>query len=236
MAQEPAQETLRTAAKSAASEAGVSTVQGESLKGLMDEPIESMQKQAKDLYGKIDESAGTDLKALREKLDTVQNKIDLSTNAKELASHLKDQAEIQQTIKGAEDKVRAAGVDPTLLDQADHLYTKARAMDDLNRKIMSNPSIVRGNVKYGAPENVNINTIIKAAENMQRDLRYGAPRLEQALGKGGADKFLKGLYDAKAAGDMYVRPHQVAVFALRCAAASAAIGGGVRLLHSWWYR
>jgi hypothetical protein len=89
----------------------------------------------------------------------------------------------------------AQGVDPVLLESAESNHWKARAMKELSL-ILKNPDIISGSIKYGTPEFIHIDEMIKALQRMQDDTScayegcstlghaaHGTSHLEQAPGR-----------------------------------------------------
>ena len=77
---------------------------------------------------------------------------------------------------------------------------QARALKDVEAKVFKNPNIVHGNAKFGTFETVDVGEAVKALQKLQDSEKYGSPRLEQALGKQGANNLLKDLYAAQRSG------------------------------------
>lgn len=108
------------------------------------------------------------------------------------------------------------------LDRADEQFKQAQALKDLQEKVFKNPNIVLGNVGAGSDETVNIDEAVKALQRLQDDTRYGSPRLEQALGKQGAQDLLTNMYAAQKSGMTAMSRQQFAKLI-----AKYTIGGGV---------
>jgi hypothetical protein len=71
---------------------------------------------------------------------------------------------------------------------------------EFQKNYLKNPSIIEGNSAMGTPETANVDAGIKVLQKMQDNTKYGAPRLEQALGKQGANQLLKDMYAAQRLG------------------------------------
>ena len=202
VAQAPAQAATRAAAKAAGSEVGLSTVQPEGLRTLAEEPISVVNGLKKGVYSQVDRAAGTDLKTLYDKLDAINDKIDLEASGSPAEAKLEEARTSQmQTIEDAKAQARAKGVDvDKMLAKGDALHTREMALRDFQKGVLKNVNIVPGNVAHGTPETVTIDSAVKAIQKLQDNTKFGAPRLEQALGKDGAKKLLDGLYDAQRQG------------------------------------
>jgi hypothetical protein len=213
-AQPEAEEALRGGVKAGGKESGISTVQPQSLRTIAEEPIQTLDSSAKSLYRQIDQAAGTDFKALNEKLDNTEYQIRQLTETEEdiqkEAALEKSRTAIMDKIEAAKQQAKEAGIDPKILDAADAKFKQARALSDVEAKVFKNPSIVQGNTKFGSAETVNVDSAIKQLQKLQDATKYGGSRLEQALGKEGARQLLERMYAAKRAGDVALSHQQVA--------------------------
>jgi hypothetical protein len=213
-AQPEAEEALRSGVKAGGKEAGISTVQPQSLRTVAEEPIQTLDSSAKSLYRQIDNAAGTDFKALNEKLDNTEYQIRQLTETEEdvqkEAALEKSRTAIMDKIEAAKQDALKAGVDPKVLEQADAKFKQARALSDVETKVFKNPSIVQGNSAFGTSETVNVDSAIKQLQKLQDATKYGGSRLEQALGKEGAKQLLEKMYAAQRAGNEALSHQQVA--------------------------
>jgi hypothetical protein len=175
-----------------------------SLRAVLEEPIDTIEGHAKAAYRQLDEAAGTDFKALREKLENTEYQLRQLTETEEdvakEASLEKSRTAIMDKIEGAKQQAIKAGVDPKLLDQADAQFKQASALKDLQAKVFKNTGVISGNKAVGAEESVNVNQAVKELQKLQDNTKFGAPRLEQALGKDGAQAILKDMYAAQRQG------------------------------------
>jgi hypothetical protein len=199
VAQEPAQQALRTGAQAAGGKAV-----NPSLRAVLEEPIDKIGNLAKAAYRQVDEAAGTDFKALREKLENTEYQLRQLTDTEEDVAM---EAKLEKARTATMDKIEAAkqqaikaGVDPKLLEQADAQFSQANALKDLQAKVFKNTGVISGNKALGAEESVNVNQAVKELQKLQDSTKFGAPRLEQALGKDGAQAILKDMYAAQKAG------------------------------------
>jgi len=230
VAQPEAKGALRTAVKAGSKEAGISTVQNQSLRTIVEEPTHSLEAQAKANYRQIDKAAGTDFKALNEKLDNTEYQIRQLTETEE---DVAKEAQLEKARTATVDKIAAAkqqaldnGVDPKLLDKAHSQFKQASALKDLEAKVFKNPNIVKGNVAFGTDETVDVNQAVKAFQKMQDTQKYGSSRLEQALGKDGANALLKDMYAAQAAGTKALSRQKIAVMLAKYGLPAATAAGG----------
>ncbi len=217
--QPEAEQALRTSVKAGGKEAGLSTVQPQSLRTIVEEPIHSLDASAKSLYRQIDSVSGTDFKALNEKLDNTEYQIRQLTETEEdvqkEAALEKSRTAIMEKIEAAKEQAKAAGVDPAILDRADAQFRRARALSDVEAKVFKNPNIVKGNQVMGTAETVDVDSAVKALQKLQDSTKYGGSRLEQALGKQGANQLLKDLYEAQRVGTKALSRQQFAKWAAR---------------------
>jgi hypothetical protein len=203
VAQEPAQQALRGGADAASGAPGAAA-KTPSLRTVLEKPIDTIESNAKAAYRQVDEAAGTDFKALREKLENTEYQLRQLTETEEdvakEASLEKSRTAIMDKIEAAKQQAIKAGVDPKLLDQADAQFKQASALKDLQTKVFKNTGIISGNKALGAEESVNVNQAVKELQKLQDNTKFGAARLEQALGKDGALAILKDMYAAQKAG------------------------------------
>jgi hypothetical protein len=67
--------------------------------------------------------------------------------------------------------------------------------------VFKNTGVISGNKALGAEESVNVNQAVKELQKLQDSTKWGAPRLEEALGgKEGAEAILKDMYAAQKQG------------------------------------
>jgi hypothetical protein len=230
IAQPQAQEALRTGVRAGSTEAGVTAVQPPSLRAIVEEPIHSLDASAKAAYRQIDAAAGTDFKALNEKLSNTEYQIRQLTDTEE---DVAKEAALEKARTATMDKIEAAkqqaidnGVDPKLLDKADAQFKQARALEELEAKVFKNPNVVAGNAVRGTPETINVDSAVKALQRLQDKEEFGGSRLEQALGKKGADDLLNDMYAAQRAGTKALARQQFAVKLAKYGLPAAATIGG----------
>lgn len=190
---------------------------------------------AKALYKTVDDAAKTDFKALYDKLDAAHDA------AREAGIGSAEEAKAELAIKNTQEaideakKVAAKSGVPDVdkvLSKADAKFTETQANKDLNKKFFGSQDVVLGNVAHGAPETLNIDSAIKALENLDKPNRFGVSRLQQtSLGPKGAFALKQFLYDAQKAGEkaMDSRALRNKMLALGSAAAGTALGVGYEL-------
>jgi hypothetical protein len=230
-AQPQAQEALRTSTRGL-----TTTVQPQSLRELLSEPIDSLTAKAKASYRAVDDAAGTDFKALNEKLENTEYQI---RNLTETEEDLAKEGSLEKSRQGIIDKINEAkqtaidnGVNPKLLDEADREFTQAQALKDVEAKVFKNPNVVRGNVRFKTPETVDVNAAIRTIQKLQDNEKYGAPRLEQALGKDGANGLLNDLYEAQRAGQTALTRQRFAKLVGKYVVGALGVAYGGHLLHA----
>jgi hypothetical protein len=226
VSQEPAQQALRTGAKAAGGQ-GTNA----SLRTVLEEPIDRIGGEAKSIYRQIEDAAGTDIKGLREKLGNVEYQIRQLTSTEEdvtkEAALEKSRTALEDKIAEAKQAAVKAGVDPKALEQADAKFTQASALQDLQSRVFKNTNVISGNQALGAEESINVNSAVKALQKLADDTRYGTSRLEQALGKEGAQGLLRDMYSAQKSGMQAIRARAlVAKVAKWAAYGGGALAGG----------
>jgi DNA-binding transcriptional regulator YdaS (Cro superfamily) len=236
VAQPEAEAALRRAATTGSREAGQATVQPQSLRAVLEDPIDSLESQTKVQYREIDRAAGTDFKALNDKLSNTEYQIRQLTETEEdvakEAQLEKSRTAIMDKIEAAKQQAIAKGVDPDILDKADANFRQANALKDVEARVFKNTGVVKGNVVHGTPETVNVDAAVKALQKLQDSEPYGSSRLEQAFGREGAKAVLDDMYSAQRAGVKALTRQQ---WATRVAKLGLTVGGltlGGHILHA----
>lgn len=234
-AQVPAQAALRSGASASAVEAGVEAgSQGGSIRSLLDDPIDQLATKERAAYDTINEASGTDLKSLYDARAKFQDALENPNNIdKEDALQAKlDQTEAQ--ISTGEAQAKENGVDPDDLEDAKNMTKQRYAMEDISKKLFNNESVVSGNTAHGAPENINVDSAIRQAENLDKPSKFaprGTPsRLEQAFGSDGAQALKQSLYDAQKAGQTALARQAFAKTLAKIGGYGGAILGGGELV------
>lgn len=102
IAQAPAEDASRAAVQRGGAQGVLNTAQPSSLRTIVEEPIQVVNGLKKDIYGRVDKAAGTDLKTLYDKLDAINDKIDLEASGSPEEARLEAQRTSQmQTIQDA---------------------------------------------------------------------------------------------------------------------------------------
>lgn len=225
VAQGPAQSALRQAAGAGSDVQGIRT--------FLDKPIADLTQAERAAYDTVNKAAGTDLKALYDRSEELQDALDDPTQISNHSAQQKELAQTQAQIEEGERNALARGVSPDTLDKAIALTRTRYAGEEVARKIFSNESVVKGNLQFDADETVNVDAAIRNAENLNKPSKFaprGAPsRLQQWFGKDGADNLLRNLYSAKKAGESAVSARKL----LKMAGIGTAIGGpaALELVH-----
>jgi hypothetical protein len=236
IAQPQADAALRRAANTGSREAGLSTVQPQSLRTVLEDPIESLETEAKSQYRQIDRAAGTDFKALNDKLSNTEYQIrQLTETEEDIAKEAgleKSRTAILDKIEAAKQEAIANGVDPTALDEADAKFKQANALKDVESKVFKNTGVVKGNVVHGTPEIVNVDAAVKALQKLQDTEKFGGSRLEQAFGKAGAKAVLDDMYSAQRAGVKAMTRQQWAARVAKVGLTAGGVALGGHILHA----
>jgi hypothetical protein len=192
--------------------AGGRLVEGHNV--VTDPQLQNIQNQAKAAYKAMDEVAGFDVKALKDKLATDQY------NLKQLGSADPDKAgriieginDAQSRITEAEGKMRAAGIDP---DVPDNLHKALKAGQDFRKVLVNRTDPATGDV--------NIKGMLQDAQKLRNNPKYG-DRLAQFMGsKEAADTFMQKLAKADAQGVKAASRQQFAIWFGRIVG-TAAVG------------
>jgi len=234
IAQTPTKAALRNAAQTSVEDAGIADqslpqTHGQPIRTLLDEPIATLADTERAAYDTINKASGTDLKALYDHAEEVQDALDDPTNIANRAALQNDLTTTQDAIASGENQAVKNGVNPDLLDKAQGMTQQRYAMQTLKQKLFNNESVVKGNTAYGSPEAIDVDSAIRQAENLNKPSKFapeGSPtRLQQALGEDGANRLLQDFYSAQKAGQKAVRAQQLAKFVV------GAVGGGA-LFHA----
>jgi hypothetical protein len=235
IAQPGAVQTLRTGAQASATDAGVAaegaTAPGQGIRTFMDKSIAATAKAERATYDAVNKAAGMDLKTAYDNESVLKDKlsdptIDPDTEAR-LELKLKN---VQDTIQEGEANAVKNNVSPKTINEAKAMTQQRYAMQDAKQKIFNNENVVKGNVKHGAEESINVDNAIKQVEAMDKPSKYapeGTPtRLEQAFGKEGAFKLKQGLYDAQKAGQSAISKQQMLSKILKYTGIGTGVVGG----------
>lgn len=226
IAQPAAQGALRSGVQGATD---LATTQPASLRTIAEEPIAKLDSSAKGLYRQIDQAAGTDFKALNEKLSNTEYQIrQLTETEEDVAKESKLEASrtaIMDKIEAAKQAAKEAGVDPKVLDQADAQFKQARALSDIETKVFKNTGVIKGNAASGSAETVDVDKAVTQLQKLMDKTRYGGSRLEQALGKDGARALLDNMYEAQRSGQKAIKVQQVAKWVASVIGAGSVAAG-----------
>jgi hypothetical protein len=212
-----AQSALREGAAASAKDAGVTGAldTSGSIRTIMDQPIAEASKIEDSLYQTVNDAAGTDMKALYDRREELQDAADDPTNVATKSAIQKELTATDQQIAQGEANVQSKlGKDaPDLIEQAKAATQQRYSMEEGVKKLFNNESVVSGNLAHGAPESINVDSAIKAAENLDKPSKFaprGTPtRLEQMFGEDGAAALKQGLYDAQKAGQKVATRNQI---------------------------
>lgn len=212
VSQEPARESLRNAVNASAGESGASVVQPQSLRESLSAPIDSIESAAKNNYQAMDNATGGKFQPNLDRLNNINNKLRAiagTDDAKE-AELAASKTRLEWQQDALFDEAAGKGVPRDVVDTARAQFKQAQALHDVQSKVFKNPNIIEGNIAHGTPETVKVNEAIKALQKLQDNTEFGAPRLEQALGRDGAKQLLDNLYAAQRMGVSGVRVQNIA--------------------------
>jgi hypothetical protein len=228
-----AQSALREGAAASARDAGVTGAvdTSGSIRTIMDQPIAEASKIEDSLYQTVNDAAGTDMKALYDRREELQDAADDPTNLAQKSVIQKELTATDQQIAQGEANVQSKlGKDaPDLIDQAKAATQQRYSMEEGVKKLFNNESVVNGNTAHGAPETINVDSAIKAAENLDKPSKFapfGTPtRLEQMFGEDGAASLKQGLYDAQKAGQKVASRNDILKILKIVGITGGALGG-----------
>jgi hypothetical protein len=157
---------------------------------IVDDHLDALEQQKSSAYKRMDDTAGFDVKALKDKLKTDKY------NLKQLGSSDPDKTgrlveainDSTDRIAEANEKMKAAGIDP---DYADALNKRWEAGQDYKASLLK---------RTNPDGSMNVKGLWDDAKKMRNDPEYG-DRLEQWFGsKDAADAYVKALEKAHAEG------------------------------------
>lgn len=214
VAQEPAKAAVRA---TVGAEEEAPLLEGHS--AVVDDQLQNIATQKQAAYKQMDDAAGFDVKATRQTLKDAEYKVkqpEIDDAAK--ARLNKTIAESKQSLADAEQKMQAAGIDP-------------KAADTLNKQWQAGlefrKALVRNLSSDG--ESVNVDGLLKASKNLRNMSKYG-DRLEQFMGKEGADTFMSNLQNAQELGSHAMKVQQIAKWIAGVMGAGALGGETVHML------
>ncbi len=205
----------------------------------LEDPIKTIEAKGQGIYRQLDAASGGQFQKYSNNIDKINKRLDtliggvdgeagIDDDQIEKLEQQKSEIETSQN-EMFENLKQTKGIDKDAVDTANDHWKQARALEDLQRKVFKNPNIVKGNLKYGTEETVNVDSAIKALQKMQDDTRFGSSRLEQALGKDGADALMKDMYKAQREGIHAMKAQQwakmLAKYAPRVITTAGILGG-----------
>lgn len=188
---------------------------------VVDEPLNALKDNESAAYQKMDEVAGFDVKAEKTQLANDQYKLKQlgNTEADNTArEHLTESiSDSQARIADAESKIQDAGIDPKA---ADTLHQQRMAGLDFKKALVKNTN---------ADGSVKVSGMLKDAKNLRFN-KYG-DRLQQFMGKDGADNFVSQLDQLDKLGAHAVRAQKIAKWAAGGLAGAVGAGAAAEVVH-----
>ena len=234
--QAPLQTALRTILGNVADHAGVSGPSSTSIRDVVADVEKQVRAQGSSVYQVMDRISGGAAQRFRTAASNLRDKLSAITGLDDDA-----EAELQGKLnhidsahKAMLDKLEAAGHPRDLLDRADALWTKQRALGDLSASIRQSTTGLRPELATAAakatPEAINPKVLSTKLNRL-----YDSGRLTQALGPGNAEHILQVVDSAYGRSQALISHSRFASMVAK-AAASAGLGGlgyeGVKLAHS----
>jgi hypothetical protein len=183
----------------------------------MDEHLSTLKENEGAAYKKMDETAGFDVKAEKQQLANDQYKLNQlgntdadTTQRGNLIESINDSTD---RIVEAEAKMQEAGIDPK---SADGIHQQRMAGQDFRKSLIKNTNPADGSV--------NVDGLLNDAKTL-RFGKYG-DRLQQFMGKEGADKYVSQLEDMQKLGAHAMKAQKIAVW-LGKYVAPEAVGGAL---------
>jgi hypothetical protein len=182
----------------------------------------AVKAKAQGIYKTLDEATGGRWQRYDDALKNIQDKMDevngvnddaydqLETKRNDIET---SQAQMVEDLKGK-------GIDPKVADAAVAHYKQAMALRDLDKAVKS--ATVGDVARVGGKETVNLKPFVTRIQRLA-----DSGRLDQALGKDGAQALLKDAYAAKTAQDVQKIVKRILVYA----GVGAAMGVGAHATH-----
>lgn len=194
------QGAITAAIHDTAAEHGIAIPDSTNVRDVTQALSNSLRSKAHDLYASLDNAlGGTRFQSFEEAIDNVERAIRDEVGLdpardKQLADRL---ADAKAARDAAIEQVRAKGIDPATIDQADSLHRKAMALQDVSKAVRASTDVHPSQVANGATNTAATNVRTKPLWNRLQQLatpnpKYpGTPsRLVQALGEDRAAQFL----------------------------------------------
>lgn len=226
-AQEPAQAAVREGAQ-----AVLPTAQPQELRTVLEHPIDTLESQASQNYKEMDVATDGKFQPNVDALKNVNKELrNIAGTAPEREAELEA---TRQRLEWQQDQLlntaEVNGVPKETVQLAKNQFRQAQALHDLDTKVFKNFSVIDldGNVKVDAA--------LKALTKLQDNTTWGAPRLEQAIGKDAAATLINSLKAARQQGLTAVSRQQLAKSFAKYvgvpAAGVAAATAGTYLYHA----
>jgi hypothetical protein len=230
VAEPQGQATLQRGVYDAGKEAGVTPIEHPtSTRAALDDHLTQLQTNTDELYKKMDDAAGFDVKALKDRMGKDQYNLDQLGNTDEDIAESqtlqKSIGDAQNRITAAEQKMSDAGIDPKAADAS---FGKMKAAEEFRDKILHNQNIVRGNAAQGQEETVDVDSLTKESQKMLDQDKFGVSRLEQFMGKDGATEYMNQLRKYQEMGVKAVKAQTVVKIVGKALTAASLTGFSLR--------
>lgn len=235
VAQAPAEAAIRQGVQSATESAGTAdqsvatNIQNNPIargnQTVLDQHLHELRANEIDAYDKMDEAAGFDVKQEKANLSNDNYKLkQLGNTPEDAATREKLTASIQDSqarIADAEQKMKAADIDPT---EADSIHQTRMAGIDFRKSLIKNTNAADGSL--------NVKGLLNDAKNLQNS-KFG-DRLTQFFGDSAtADQYVAQLKAAQATGEKALSTKEFASSILRNSGiAGGLIVGGKEAIHA----
>jgi hypothetical protein len=155
------------------------------------------------------------IRELDARLDSLNGTDDALDQSMEAGNLERQRARIVRQIEDT------PGTDKAALEKANAGYKQYRALDNVQKKVFKNPSVVSGDVKFGTPETVNVDKAIDTLKRLQTN-RYG-DQVKAAFGEEGTNDLFSELYRAQRMGVHAIRSQRIAKWIAGVLGASAGV-------------
>jgi hypothetical protein len=250
--QDAVQANIRNILAKTADAAGVDTAITDtpSLRDAANALGQNLKAKAGEMYERLDNITGGRIQRYREQMADVEQAISNSiegvepeaprptasfeqtfgVNAVDVTDLAKRKAAITAAHDAAVEKIRAAGIDPAMLDKADATFRQGSALTDLSNSIRASLSGLRpelANSATNTAETVNTAKLFPRLNRLYDRVAFdGSNRLADAIGKDNADALLQHVDEAHTAELRVAARVKAAGSAVKAAVKAGGIGAG----------
>lgn len=170
-----------------------------SLRSVLQDVSEDIEGRGKKIYQALDKATDNKFTTYTERLTKINDRLsDLipdTTEADDSAIERLEQqkSELETSQSQMFENLKDSGIEPKLVDEAKAHWRQSMALRDVDAALKTS---MKGNTDFGVKETVDPTKLVTRLERLNVSRNGQASRLEQALGKDGADALMKDAYSA----------------------------------------